>query len=390
MIFREEAMKADLKDRKALRIQRRWIESTEDFFHLKSEWKRLLSRIPGHTIFLTWEWMYTWWEAYHRRFKEARLRILTYYLANELVGILPYYIYTDTAGPFSLRKAAFLGSRIESSDYLDVIVPEALQSYFQQHLLEDIRTLAEGVDLIEINNCLADSLVFRVWGQQQNGTAFVERYRVCPYVHLPESFEAYLKGLSSNFRYNVRRRLRKLLQKENARVELLEDWRRLDEAIKDIFDLHYLRARQKGLNTKFVRELRLGFHQKAARALAPEGYIKIFNMFSAEGHKIAGMYCFDYDNVLAYFQAGFDPRWSNRSPGTVILAEAIHYAIRQGKGIFDFMRGGEQYKKDWGTSDRYIYLITIPNSWKGRLFLSYYRSRKRLAPVVKKIIHSTQ
>ncbi|NOX36466.1 MAG: GNAT family N-acetyltransferase [Calditrichaeota bacterium] len=373
----------------SVQLNKQIIRTTEAFRELKADWHQLLTRIPEHNIFMTWEWMYTWWEVYHARLKNAELRILAYYDQGKLAAVLPYYLYTSHVGPIPLRKMAFLGTQIESSDYLDVISPEDYHPYFRQHLYADLRALAEGADVIEINNCLSESLVFQLFGTPRNGTTFVEPYRVCPYVQLPDSFDAYLKTLSSNFRYNVRRRVRRLLEKEQARLEILDRQEELDTAIKDIFDLHYLRAQQKGLNTKFVREQRLDFHQKMARRLAPRGYIKIFNLIAADGKKIAGLYCFDYNGSLAYFQAGFDPAWSNRSPGTVILAEAIQYAIQQGKSIFDFMRGGEQYKKDWGTVDRYIYLITLPNSFKGQTYLTYYKYRKRMAPVIKKILART-
>ncbi len=378
-----------VKKRMSVQLNKQIIDSTEAFRELRPHWQQLLTRIPNHTIFMTWEWMYTWWEVYQPRLKNAELRILAYYDQEELVGVLPYYIATVHLGPIPLRKMAFLGSQIESSDYLDVITPEDYHAYFRQHLYTDLRALGEGVDVIEINNCLSQSLVFQLLGRSQNGTAFVEPFRVCPYVELPDSFDVYLKRLSSNFRYNVRRRVRKLMEKEQARLEILDRQADLDTAIKNIFDLHFLRAQQKGLNTKFVRERRLNFHQKMARRLAPKGYIKIFNLLAADGRQIAGLYCFDYNGALAYFQAGFDPAWANRSPGTVILAQAIQYAIQQGKTIFDFMRGGEQYKKDWGTVDRYIYLITLPNSFKGQTYLTYYKYRKRMTPAIKKLFTRT-
>ncbi len=367
-------------------MQRRVITTPQEWQAIEHQWYELLEQIPNHTIFMTWHWQYYWWHHYATRFQNPALRIAAYYDGNRLVAILPYFLYTERVGPVTLRRAGYLGSQIESSDYLDVMVAPDYRDYFLQHLDSELRALFPEADVIELNNCLPESIFYQVYGGRSNGTVFTETYRVCPYVTLPESFDAYLKQLSSNFRYNVRRRVKKLIQKEGVRFELWENLEETNQVVEDLFELHSKRAQQKGLDTKFKRDLRLAFHQDVVRALVPRGYIKIFHLITPQNNKIAGIYCFDYDNTLAYFQAGFDPGWSNFSPGMVMLAKTIEYAIDQGYRIFDFMRGGEAYKKNWGTVDRYIYLITLPNSTRGMAYFNYYKFRKWVAPRVKRIL----
>ncbi len=363
------------------------IASSEAFEAIKQEWKALVARLPDHTIFMTWEWQYLWWETYAERFKNARLRILTYYDEGQLVAILPYFVYDEPMGPFTLRKAAYLASKIESSDYLDIITLPQYREYFEAHLVDDLKSLAHDADVIELNHCLPESIMYQIFQGHSNGNHYVEKFRVCPYVELPESFDAYLKQLSANFRSNVRRRTKKLLIKEKARFELVNETEDIDSVITSVFHLHEKRARQKGLDTKFVPELRQKFHQQVAQALVPQGYIKLFQLTSRNGEKIASLYCFDYGKTLAYFQSGFDPAWSNYSPGLVILGKAIEFAIQQGYRIFDFMRGGEAYKKNWGTIDRYIYLITVLNSPKGWLYLTLLKNKKRLKTIITREKH---
>ena len=367
-------------------MQRTVIKTTKEWVAIKTQWHQLLAQIPDHTIFMTWEWQYYWWHHYAEKFNNPMLRIATYYVDGKLVAILPYFLYTERFGPIALRKASYLGSKIESSDYLDVIVAPTYKEFFLKNLDTEIRTLVPEADIIELNNCLPESIFYHVYGYHTNGEVFTETYRVCPYVSLPSSFDGYLKQLSSNFRYNVRRKVKKLIQKTGVRFELWENLAEANQVVEDIFELHARRAKQKGLNTKFKRSLRLAFHQDVVRELVPKGYVKIFHLITSQNEKIAGMYCFDYNHTLAYFQAGFDPQWANFSPGLVMLAKTIEYAINQGYQIFDFMRGGEAYKKNWGTKDRFIYLITVPNSARGKAYLHYYKIRKWVAPRVKRIL----
>ncbi len=367
-------------------MQREIVTTIETWEAIKPRWKQLLQRIPNHNIFMTWEWQYYWWRHYAHRFQEAALRIATYYEENQLVAILPYFVYSESLGPFRLRKAVYLGSQIESSDYLDVIVAPNYRKLFLQRLEAELRSLFPEVDLIELNNCLSESIFYQAFAQHKNGDVFTETYRVCPYVQLPDSFDAYLKQLSSNFRYNIRRRVKKLTQKEGVRFQLWDQLENTDAVVAELFQLHSRRAQQKGLRTKFQPSVRLAFHQDVVRTLVPQGYIKLFHLISPQNQVIASMYCFDYDNTLAYFQAGFDPEWSNFSPGLVMLAKTIEYAIEKGYQIFDFMRGGESYKKNWGTVERYIYRLILSNSPRGTAYVTYYTYRKRMAPKIKHLL----
>ena len=63
------------------------VSTQNEFSRLKGCWTALLKRSKSDTVFLAWEWMYTWWEC----FKENKqLFVLTVYDENEnLVGIAP-------------------------------------------------------------------------------------------------------------------------------------------------------------------------------------------------------------------------------------------------------------------------------------------------------------
>ena len=61
--------------------------SLEEFKGLAQEWEQLLRTVPGHSLFLTWEWLYIWTKHYLR---DSRLRILLMLDDQErLVGLAP-------------------------------------------------------------------------------------------------------------------------------------------------------------------------------------------------------------------------------------------------------------------------------------------------------------
>ena len=101
----------------------RAVTSLEEFKGLAREWEQLLRTMPGHSLFLTWEWLYYWGKHY---LGQNQLRILLAFDDHErLVGIAPFYLRRAKAhGVIPFRELRFLGSEAVSSSYLDVITNE--------------------------------------------------------------------------------------------------------------------------------------------------------------------------------------------------------------------------------------------------------------------------
>lgn len=96
------------------------INTVAKFEDLKPEWNRLLEASRSNCIFLTWEWLYTWWKHLSGG---RRLFVLTVRDGAELVAVVPLawrppgfpYVW-----PFGTLE--FLGTGSIGSDYLDVII----------------------------------------------------------------------------------------------------------------------------------------------------------------------------------------------------------------------------------------------------------------------------
>jgi hypothetical protein len=72
------------------------VKDEKSFLHLQGEWNNLLTNSTANNIFLTWEWISTWWKIYKENF-ELYLITVRDKEAN-LVGI----------GPFKVTKRKFL------------------------------------------------------------------------------------------------------------------------------------------------------------------------------------------------------------------------------------------------------------------------------------------
>ena len=74
---------------------------------------------------------------------------------------------------------------------------------------------------------------------------------------------------------------------------------------------------------------------------------------------VAVLYGFEYRGQFFYFQSGFDPEWSDYSPGSVLMGRCIDEAIDENLSMFDYLRGDEQYKSMWSTHVKKTYSVYL-------------------------------
>src|SRR5947199_381527 len=94
-----------------------WVQNAGGFDDLGEEWNRLLAASSADCLFLTWEWLRTWWSHFSTR---RELRIVTVRQGGELVAIAPLTVRPGFARryyPFPALE--FLGAGTIGSDYLD-------------------------------------------------------------------------------------------------------------------------------------------------------------------------------------------------------------------------------------------------------------------------------
>ena len=97
-----------------------WIEDIGGFDNLRQEWDELLADCSSDCVFLTWEWLRTWWSHLAER---RQLRIAAVRSGGKLVALAPLAVRPGSVKRlFPFRVVEFLGSGTVGSDYLDLII----------------------------------------------------------------------------------------------------------------------------------------------------------------------------------------------------------------------------------------------------------------------------
>jgi CelD/BcsL family acetyltransferase involved in cellulose biosynthesis len=169
-----------------------------------------------------------------------------------------------------------------------------------------------------------------------------------PIVEAPEGgFEGFLQSRSRNFRSQVRRKERALLER-GLSYRLGDDPARLEDDIRTLAELHH--ARWAGERSGAFAPARVEFHLDFARTALERGWLRLW-LAEIDGKAVAAWYGFRFGSAEWYYQSGRDPEWDRDSVGLVLLAHTIRAAFDDGLTTYRLLRGGEPYKDRFATSD---------------------------------------
>ena len=169
-------------------------------------------------------------------------------------------------------------------------------------------------------------------------------------------FEAYLGTLGKKERHEVRRKLRRAEAAGEVRlVRSVDPVADLDAFV----DLHQRRWGDAGLfpATPGGEQSRTWFRRLFELA-GGDGTVQL-HFLEVAGRRIAAGVWFEDADAWYLYNAGVDPDARELSPGVLMSAKAIEGAILAGRRRFDYLRGDEPYKYEWGAVDEPIQRLLV-------------------------------
>lgn len=339
---------------------RNWqiVSSIADVQALEVEWQRLFRSNPSHSPFQAWGWTVAW---IRHLASSPELKIICGLDEN---GVL-CYILPLVAGPrqvFFEQCTYYVtgGYGPDCSDYIGPLRSPALESEVAAVTTEAIRTCVDPACRIVLPALDAsDNFPVRASSGIKGSGRIVRLLNdnVCPAVRLPESWDEYLGGLSSNFRSQVRRHCRKMRKLSGISIQRIEP----PEASRfaaELIRLNRTRISHKGSESSLEDEKFRNFIADAIPALVNEELAWMDAVTDGEKY-LAAAFNMVYAGRVYYYMGGFDETASQLRPGTVLFAEAIQRSIENGMKSYDFLRGAESYKYRWGGADVPTWKLTV-------------------------------
>lgn len=321
------------------------VTKEEDFYNLREQWDNLLNESRLGNIFLTWEWLHTWWTVF--RNSSRRLYLLLVKENNALIGIAPLYQEKN----IFFKQIRFLGDGIVCSDYLGFIISPQFKEQGFKVFLDYLARNRRDWDFLNFEVISMDKrqeAIFDAWCRENKYILGEKKTIPCPYIKLPATEEMFVENLSDDFRKKIAYELRRL--EKLGKVEwLYYDDRNEEKEVQRKFDefvvLHKKRWEGRGYlrRSPFSNKRFLEFHRKIMEIFLAKKWVHFFCL-DINSKTIAAHYNFIFCDRLFHYLPTFDMDWSRYSPGQIILFDMIRYAISKDIKIFDFLRGDEPYK----------------------------------------------
>jgi CelD/BcsL family acetyltransferase involved in cellulose biosynthesis len=342
------------------------VEALEDesaFHGLEPEWDALLSASGAYNLFLSWDWVSTWWAVYG---SSSQLFVLTARdQSGRLIGIAP--LKRRVIGPAGLR----LMQVTEFIGYGGDVTPERLDFIVQPGCAREVVAAfmphvgGRALDLRPFDaasTCLP-YLEHELRGQ--GGRVDRVSDAISPILTLPDTFDAFIASRSKNYRKKIGEYTRRCERDLKARVRISQHEDELMQDMETLVSLH--RARWRGRSRAFQSSLYRDFHRRLARRLLESGRVRMFALDTTKG-AVAMLYCLTDGARYYYYQAGRDPACSQYRVGLVLMHRAIEHAISEHVRVFDFLRGQEEYKYMWAEGEVASVRLTYWKSWPAWAF----------------------
>ena len=329
----------------------------------RADWLDLLSRAHGASPSLWPSWLLSWWQVFGDEGGRS-LRVGLLYKRGRLVALAPFLSRSHRyrlSLPF--RRLELLGSGEQESDeicsdYLGIVAEAGLEAEVCERLAsalvrgdfgawdEIVMPSMDGRSPIPV---LLQSELARL-----GFPADCSESGSCPYIPLPETWEAYLAALPASARYLVKRSLRDLEAWAAGTVSLEAVERRedLERGTAILKALHEERWRGEGKQGVFSSRRFERFHQAVMPELWERGALDLI-WLSVRNEPIAALYNIVADGTVYFYQSGRRLDLPKRiRPGIVLHAHAIQRAIAAGLREYDFLAGTARYKMELSLATR--------------------------------------
>ncbi len=353
------------------------IQDLKSFKKLDTQWNNLLAISPIKSAFLSWEWLYSWWNVYG---DDRKLWIVSVWKDEKLVGLAPLMLETRKKSGAMLKFLVNMGTpQSDAGGFLfDPSiegVADKLVTYILQHKSE--------WDIAELNVLHYDGKEREALTRLAGPEKFYIKEEINDhyYVGLDTDWEIYNKRLSKKFLHNLRRASR--LADEMGLVEIR----------------HYTGSSVKPeLIQELIKINRQSHYPRLYRSKEEQGLLFELIRNGGENHNWLDIYILHINNeAIAYeygfvhegrfesWRAGFNTSMpQNISVGKLLSMKVIQKCIQEGYQEIDFLRGDEAYKLEWKPDQKKYSNLRLFNKGKLSAILSY-RWLHNVKPIIKEI-----
>lgn len=356
----------------------------------RPQWERWTQSDPQ----LSWNWMSHWWQQLIASDTPSRRQKLALTVVvgdgGECLAIAPWYVCRHVTG-FALH---FLGDGKAATDYLRILGEPRHESIVADTLAHWV-TSAEferqfgALDLIIADGHRSDENNLISWwnrlvqhGWRQHASPIESAWKTS----LPGDWSQLLKQFSKSQRRKVNKAFR-LRQEGTVSVRWVTDLAQAPTAWTDFVYLHQRRRNALGQAGCFDNAPFAGFLRATLQELMLDQRARLI-FVDHQSQPIGTAMLLQTDDGVMMYQSGINPDHRHLEPGHLVNAFALEWANQQRLSCFDFMRGDEPYKQDWGAEPvGLLRTRLVAPRWSSRLWNSAWLATRGLKHLSQRWLH---
>lgn len=321
---------------------------------LRPAWSDLLDRCERNELTQSPDWLLTWWRVYGSS-QGRQMKLGLIHDGDRLVGLAPLLRRRHWyRGWLPFRRLELLASGEGPSDgicsnHVGILAQREYEATVAERIVEAIAGGAFGswdevvLPMMSGDTAMPELLVeaFRAAGYAAETTVMAG----APYITLPATWDAYLRGLSFNGRRNIERSLKAFDKWSQGTTELeCVSAADLERGKQILTELHHDRWQSEGNAGVFRAPNFVRFHDLIMQRLAEIGALELL-ILRAHGEPVAAQYTMIWSGKVHVYQAGRKSGLPNNvRAGGVLDALTIRRAIEQGRREVDLLADEAFYK----------------------------------------------
>ena len=334
------------------RLEVSTVHDVHEFENLRDDWCILFAESKCNEMFLSWEWLFAWW-TYHQAGKE--LWIVTVRQSGRLVGIVPFMLVLVEKCKLKFRVLTHLG--MPDSDISGCIICENTNGVIEA-ICDHLFSQHKKWDLLNVHNLYVhDAKVQTLLRSMKKRRSSVLNY-VESHLYLPirTEWDDYFEKLPHPLTGYLHHHIDRAKKKGDIRFET--------HTGKDLTVEH------------FETIFEIGKKSRYAYLYEPENEYEFFKKLLAlthgEGLEIDILYLndkpvsfnfgFNLANRHEGWRRAYDQDYCKVGVGKIMSKYMTQSFFERKFKEFDFLRGLEEYKREWMPLEReFIEIKVIPN-----------------------------
>ncbi|MEO0329952.1 MAG: GNAT family N-acetyltransferase [Pseudomonadota bacterium] len=356
-------------------------QSIESIQSIKDDWLRLEANSGEvFTYFQTYDWCFNWCSKFTEK-TDTGPQIQVFLLkVNGQTALIWPMMQEKTSGDILVLRSLTesLGQYCNWLYDCDVVTSDLAWQVWQ-----NIHALCDA-DAITLTNVAETSLL----ATTVDGLGFKERIpqvsSILEYDGI-DTWDSYYKSLSRSQRKERLRRARKLEEQGDVSYEVYEagssEFKQYVEAAIVMKQQWLQETERQSLalfdsrTIDFLKSLSVENCSKDGKAFV--------HVLSLDNQPIALEIGMVLNRHYYSYLGSIDLEWKSFSPGKIQIDRAQKWAFDQGVQCFDFLSDPSDYKKSWSNKQFAMVSVSIPVTFRGRLYCSLWKSLLR--PTLKDI-----